>query len=508
MKIELKCISCGNLFSTDFKHRDKKFCNRSCYFDHARVNKTLGRAKDSSVKEERECVRCGNKFTERIKHERKLCSNECRLIWNSIEKNKSLRINKSKKVLLEKYGEDTIFKLADFKKNKSNMFFKKYGVYHPMLVTNFVEKLKNTLRTKHLINLLPKLKEKNIELIDNYKSNKIGSTSQVYNFKCNSCDNIFSSTVMGSGKIPICRKCYPITKNSNLEQVIKDFLNLNNITHIDSDRKILNGKEIDVYLPNYNIGIEINGNYYHSEIGGDKTKNYHIEKTKLSDSKNITLIHFYEDEILLKPNIVFSKLSSKLNLNNTIYGRKCILKVIDKKESTVFLNENHLQGNTIDKIRYGLFYNEELVSVMTFGKKRKSLGNNSTNIGEYELVRFCNKQFINVIGGFSKLLKYFIKLNNPSKIETFADVRWSGINPLKTVYSKNGFTYLNQTPPNYWYIKTDKYLNRYHRFSFRKDVLVKEGYDKKMTEWDIMQLKGYDRIWDCGSLKFELNILN
>jgi hypothetical protein len=141
---------------------------------------------------------------------------------------------------------------------------------------------------------------------------------------------------------------------------------------------------------------------------------------------------------------------------------------------------------------------------MTFGKKRKSLGNKNINTDEYELIRFCNKKYITVVGGFSKLLKFFIDKMKPYKIETFADIRWSGINPMNTVYYKNGFKYIAKTPPNYWYIKTDRYLNRYHRFVFRKDVLVKEGFDKNMTEWEIMKIKGYDRIWDCGSLKFEL----
>jgi len=504
MKIELKCTHCNQLFTTDYKHRDKQFCDRTCYFNYARENKLLGKTKDPNVREERECVQCGINFTERIKYERKLCSNECRENWQLIESNKNNRIDKSKKKLLEKYGVDSIFKLDDFKKNKSPRFFEKYGVYHPMLVPKFVSKLQDTIRKKHLINLIPKLEDKKIELLDDYVTNKCGSTSYVYNFKCKICDNIFSSTVMGSGKIPICRKCYPIIKNSNLEQIIKDFLNKKNIKHIDGDRTILEGKEIDIFLPEFNLGIEINGNYFHSELGGDKTKFYHINKTTLSNNKNTTLIHFYEDEILLKTDIVISKLSSKLNLNNTIYGRKCVIKEITKKESTFFLNENHLQGNTIDKIRYGLFYENNLVSVMTFGKKRKSLGNKIKNDGEYELVRFCNKKFINVVGGFSKILKHFIKLHSPIKIETFADIRWSGVNSLKTVYHKNNFTYVRQTPPNYWYIKTDKYINRQHRFSFRKDVLVREGYDKELTEWDIMKLKGYDRIWDCGSLKYEL----
>jgi len=506
MKIELECLSCNKLFLTEFKHRNKKFCNKTCYFEYVRKNKLLGKEKNPDVREIRICVQCGNKFEERKKHQKKICSDECRNLWNTNPNNTKERILKSKKALIEKYGVDSLFKTNKFKETNRNEFVKKYGVTTPMLVPEFVEKLKETIRNKHLLNLLPNLKENNLELLDNYLTNKSGNTSQPYNFKCLKCDNIFTSTILGSGKIPICRKCNPIIKNSKLEQLIKDYLNSINVKHIDGDRKLLNGKEIDIYLPDYNIGIEINGNYFHSEISGEKTKNYHIDKTKLCYEKGITLIQFYEDEIILKKDIILSKLKSKLQLNEKIFARKCKIKEISKKESSLFLTNNHLQGSSIDKIRFGLFYNSELVSVMTFGKKRKSLGNSNSDISEYELVRFCNKTNLTIVGGFSKLLKNFIKKYNPSKIETFADIRWSGLDQTKTVYYKNGFNFIKQTPPNYWYINTEKYLNRSHRFSFRKDVLVKEGFNKELTEWEIMKLKKYDRIWDCGSLKFELVI--
>ena len=506
MKIELKCESCDNLFLTDYKHRDKKFCNRQCYFDFARKNNLLGKPKDESVRETRNCVQCGNEFVERKKHDRKLCSDNCRLLWNAKEENKVERLKKSKESHFLKYGVESIFQSEDFKKNHKEIFFKKHGVNYPMHNKEFVEKLKITFREKHLIKLIPKLNEHNLMLLDDYIVNKSGSTSLSYNFKCNVCDNIFTSTVLGSGKIPICRKCYPIVKNSKLEEVIRDFLNYNNIGYVDNNRKILDGKEIDLYVPSHNIGIEINGNYFHSENSGGKDKDYHIDKMKISNDKKIKLIQFFEDEILLKKEIVLSRLSSLFKLNNTLYARKCEIREVNKKDSTFFLEKNHLQGNSVDKFRYGLFFNDELVSLMTFGRKRKVLGNKNSDINEFELVRFCNKLNFNIVGGFSKLLHFFIKNHNPNKIETYADIRWSGINPEETVYFRNGFKYVHHTPPNYWYINTNSYLNRYHRYNFRKDVLVKEGFPKEKTEWEIMKEKGYDRIWDCGSMKFELII--
>lgn len=508
MKVEIECLNCNQLFLTDYKHRDKKFCNRSCYFTYAKKNNSIGRDKDPEVREERSCIQCGDTFNERKKYKRKICSDECRLKWNSNPENIKKRLKKSKDSLIQKYGVDSFFKTENYKDIVKETFIKKYGVPSPMYVTEFVDKLKATFRSNHLKNLIPKLKEQNLTLISDYNCNKFKNTSQPYDFKCEVCDNIFTSTLLGSGKIPICRKCNPIHKNSKLGQIIKDFLNLNNIKHVDNCRNILGGREIDILLPEHNIGIEVNGNYFHSELSGGKSKNYHIDKTTDCQKKGIKLIQLYEDEILIKPDIVFSILSNKININrsNRVYARECEIREINKKDSTKFLNENHLQGNTVDKHRYGLFFKDELVSIITFGLKRNSLGNRNTDNTTYELVRFCNKNNYSVIGGFSKLLNHFIKTHNPSKIETFSDIRISGINHEDTVYFKNNFKFVKKTPPNYWYINTERYLNRYHRFVFRKDVLVSEGYDKKMTEWEIMKLKGYDRIWDCGSLKFEFVI--
>lgn len=112
MKVELKCTSCSNMFITDYKHRDKKFCDRTCYFEYAKKNKLLGKEKDESVREERFCVQCGNNFTERKKHERNLCSNECRVLWNQNEENKKNRINNSKQAMYEKYGVIDIIDLC------------------------------------------------------------------------------------------------------------------------------------------------------------------------------------------------------------------------------------------------------------------------------------------------------------------------------------------------------------------------------------------------------------
>ena len=174
---------------------------------------------------------------------------------------------------------------------------------------------------------------------------------------------------------------------------------------------------------------------------------------------------------------------------------------------TVFLEKNHLMGNSKDSVRLGLYYEEKLVSLMTFSKRRIALGVSIIKEGDWELNRFCSLINTNIVGAFPKLLKHFNKNYNPKQITTYADIRWSGMNPENTVYNKSGFNFIHQSPPSFWYFKKNDYLKRFHRFTFNKGKLLKisnHEYKNSMTGWEIAQTMKMDRIWDCGTLKFTL----
>ena len=162
------------------------------------------------------------------------------------------------------------------------------------------------------------------------------------------------------------------------------------------------------------------------------------------------------------------------------------------------LNSNHIQGFVGSNVSYGLYYKNELVSIMTFGGLRKSLGYNPKK-GTYEMIRFCNKLNHNIVGGASKLFKHFIKINKPKEIISYSDNRYFD----GSLYGKLGFEFIEETKPNYFYVINH---NRENRFKYRKDVLVKEGYDKSITEKEIMKSRGYSRIWDCGNKKWLINL--
>jgi len=203
----------------------------------------------------------------------------------------------------------------------------------------------------------------------------------------------------------------------------------------------------------------------------------------------------FSDEWKDKKEIIKYRLINLYGKSKKIGARKCDIREIkDNSLIRTFLNDNHLQGFVGSKVKIGLFYEDELVSLITFGSLRKNLGQKSKK-DYYELLRFCNKRGFSIMGGASKLFKYFLKKYNPNYILSYADYRWSEGN----LYKKLNFKYLNKTISNYFYIID---YNRKNRFNFRKDILVSNGYDINKTEVDIMHEQHHYRIWDIGSLKF------
>lgn len=261
-----------------------------------------------------------------------------------------------------------------------------------------------------------------------------------------------------------------------------------------NDRDALAGMELDIFVPSKRVAIEFDGLYWHNEVN-KPDKDYHIKKTIQCENIGIRLIHIFEDEWTEKTDIVKSRIKNIMGLtDDRLYARMCEIRTVSKEEAKTFLTQNHIQGNANSTIRYGLYRNEELVSVMTFCKPRKNLGQSKKD-GEYELLRFCNKLNTIIVGGASKLFTHFIREHNPSKVITYADRRWNTGN----VYEKMGFQFSHYSRPNYFYVIKDK---RYNRFNFRKDVLVRQGFDRDKSEHEIMLGRKIYRIYDCGTLVY------
>jgi hypothetical protein len=329
-----------------------------------------------------------------------------------------------------------------------------------------------------------------------------------YQFACKKCNHEFSA-VIEDGAVPSCPICFPPeTSMSKPENEVCDFIRsiLPNTEIVRNTRSVISPYELDIYIPVKQVAIEFNGMIWHSENFGKKEKKYHLKKTDECVKKNIRLIHVFESEWVNKRDIVKRKIARVLGINLDtgavkIFARKCTIKEISSKESSEFLTQWHIQGKDNARIRFGAYHGEKLVACMTFGAKRIALGSSGNkNQKEYEMYRFCVGN-VPVVGIAGKLLAAFIKKYEPENILTFADIRYSGYDAF---YEKIGFKKITNTPPNYYYFHVKSPYDLKHRYAFRKSELSKKLYqfDPVLSEWENMKNNGFDRIWDCGNVKY------
>lgn len=433
-------------------------------------------------------------------------------------------INKRNQTVRNKYGVDNISQLKETSEKKKQTCLNNYGVEWILMDSvirrnGMIEKygVDNNTKRKEIREKYSKERREsfydslfstnrlNGKIVPMFTKEEYKGSTYDHIFKCIKCSNEFVDK-LEDGDIPRCKICYPVSGSSLFEKEITEYIKtlLPNDIVLENDKKVLNGLELDIYIPSKNIAIECNGLYWHSENGGNKNKRYHINKTNECEKQNIHLIHVFDDEWIDKEYIVKSKLRHILNSNVTdkkVYARNCVIKEVTISEKNEFLQKYHIQGEDYSQIKLGAFYQNELVAVMTFGKPRVAMGHKNINKDDYELIRFATSK--NVVGIASKLLSYFTKLYTPQKIISYADRRWTYMN--KNVYEKIGFVKISNGTPNYWYI-SPKSNKRIYRYNFRKQTLKEtlQIFDPNLTEWQNMQLNDYDRIWDCGSIKYEL----
>lgn len=286
------------------------------------------------------------------------------------------------------------------------------------------------------------------------------------------------------------------SKTSSEENEISSFLKQLSINIDIGRRDIIHPYELDIFVPDHNIAIEYCGLYWHSTANKRITSGYHNKKRLLCNNKGIKLITIFEDEWIIKKDIVKSRLLHLFNKNyKKIYARKCNIVSVDNIAERNFLNKTHIQGYKTSLYNYGLEYNNNIVAIMSFGKSRydKKI--------DYEMLRYSTDLNVSVVGGASRLLKHFVKTINPKTIVSYSDNRWGA----GGVYATLNFTFVQETRVSYWYFKPGKY-QRIHRSAFMKHKIVKNGGDPLLTETENMKKLGYLKIYDCGTKKWILNL--
>ena len=277
------------------------------------------------------------------------------------------------------------------------------------------------------------------------------------------------------------------SKNSSANLAFAEKLEQANIRY--STEFSLAGKRFDFKVGNFLIEINPTATHnstwgIHSQSGLDK--NYHKLKSNVASVNGFQCLHLFDWE---SADLIIEFLKEK----QPLYARKCNIRQLSPREAYNFLTAHHLQGYVKDSVRLGLYYNNNIVAVMTFGKPRFNKNY------EYELLRYCSPIY-KIIGGAEKLFANFLKTYNPASIVSYCDLsKFSG-----QVYKKLGFSLVrNNAPSKHWYnLKAKRHIT--------DNLLRQKGFDKlfhtnfgKGTSNEALMLEaGFVEIYDCGQATY------
>lgn len=406
---------------------------------------------DSYIGNEEYCTHCNRPKTflkSSMKYAKTCGSPECigkessKTKDNFLDEKWELQANKYRLTMSSKPKEE--LQAIEDRRRKTNI--KKYGAEHPWASDVIRKKISNTMKIRYgSSNFSDITVKKYLEL--NGKYNSSSGQQELFN--------------------------YIQSLNVDCRENVRDILP--------------SGREVDIYIPEYNLALEFCGLFWHSDYHTRIDKNYHYDKYKECIDLGIELWTIYEDEWENCKNIIKKKIKYRLNLVcDKIYARKTEFRIIDSKQSKKFLMENHIQGNGRGGYTYGLFDQDNLVAVMVFRKSSND---------EYVLDRFATSKV--VVGGFSKLLKNAIpRLIGCKRIVTFADCRWS----QGKLYEEH-FEYDKFLNPDYYYIQNAR---RYHKFNFRRKHLEKrlKTFDPQLSESENCRRNNVFKIYDCGKKRY------
>jgi hypothetical protein len=532
------------------KHNERPVCpvcGKLAKFIGKRYNKTCGECNYQALPETLEKTRAvmtPEKIAEGIAKARKTCIERYGTPTVNQFLNEQTKLT-YKKRCQDKYSVDNVSQLDSVKRKRRETCKKRYGVECNLELNSegrskqiwidqhdkIIEKCRQTSLNKYGVESptkatevqlkIQKTKQQNITLFE--QKNNCTSFQKLINKYGQGWKHLLDENKLtiienttGFGKyisnddIPKIEKYASSPHNifsvSGLEKEVREFVvsiykyevlfNKRNI--ISDDKGVM---ELDIFIPEKKVAIEINGIYWHSTNFVDN--NFHLRKTIAAEKLGIRLIHIFEDEWRYKQEICKSVIASALGIyQNAYFARKCIAKRIAQKMYTDFLNRTHFQGTVNSKLRYGLFYNGELIQVIGIGHSRFSRD-------KFELHRMCTKLFSRVVGGFSKLLKFaekdIKKLHNMDHFQLISFVDRAKFNG--NGYETTGFEYMGAVKQSYYYIRPNEF-QRKNRMAFQKHKLASllENYDPNLSERENVLNNGYLCVYDCGNKKYKLTL--
>lgn len=383
---------------------------------------------------------------------------------------------KMKQTSIERYGVEYTFQSKEMREKSKQTCIKKYGVDHPWKSSQLKQKQIEDFCT--LNNLIP-LSELNL-----YAPNKVLAKFSITPIEY--MTRYFIDANIDTDKLIEYSNKLLSNRGTIIERELDIWLSDLGVKHAMRDFSIISPLQLDCYIPDKKVAIEIDGVYWHS-YNHTKDKNKQLNKTNKCLEKGIRLIHITDLEWTNKNDICKSIILSALGMSsNIIYARKCEIRPVDKNIAKDFVNNNHIDGHINAEFYQGLFYKNELVQIITIGKSRFKKN-------EYELLRMCTKLNTQVIGGFSKLM-----CHQPyNELISYVDrSKFTG-----NSYIKAGFTLINTTKPNYNYYIGNTQISRISAQKHKLPKLLGDKFDSNKTESENMMNAGYLMLYDCGNYK-------
>lgn len=515
-----------------------EYCSSKCAANHSdtntkRKNTVLEKYSVTNVSQSKQVIeKIKNTSLQKYGVENPAQSDHAReKIQKSAFETAESRMQKSKTTCLKKYGKDHISKVTSIKQKKASTCQDKYGANNflnseigarhrkKLILANYgvdnasknpliIQKIKNTKEQRYSNPSYNNREQANLTMKEQFGTHSSRAhwnddVVQILESKSKLEDMLAQHTVvslantLGVAVTTVWNALNTHQINvenlttSSYENFVQRILDNAQINYQKNNRSILNGLELDFYLPDYNLAIEVNGIYWHSELAG-KDRLYHLSKTEHCEQQGIQLIHIWDYQIDQNPQLIESMILNKIRSAKVkIYARNTQVVTLDSVNCNNFLTNNHLSGTINSSIRYGLEFKSQIVAVMTFGKSRFKQG-------EIELYRFAVLKNHSVVGAAGKLFKHFLNENSINRVITFADRDIS----QGSVYETLGFKKIDIVPPSYRYFKNRQVYNRL-KFQKHKLKYLLENFSPAQTEWQNMYTHGYNRFWNTGQLKYE-----
>jgi transposase len=303
-------------------------------------------------------------------------------------------------------------------------------------------------------------------------------------FSCRTYDVIY-------GKIQSCGCTKSKPQNDLTQWIINQGLEVQS-----NDRQIIKPFELDIVVPALKVAIEYCGLTWHGEDKRPDRK-YHYNKMKMAEAAGYRLVTIFADEWLEREAAVRGYLGSILRLppERKFGARELDIQEVDWGVASEFLGTWHIQGaGAPAQVNLALSVQGDTWAIASF-RLTSSSRRGVAEDGVWELTRYCVRPGTVVVGGFAKVMAHFAKTNAVRTVFTYSDRRWS----QGALYRTSNFVQAATVPPSYSYFKKNSESPRFHKSKFRKSAI---GATANETEWEVMKRNGYDRIWDCGLIKW------